>query len=463
MGGAPAFECPRGPDAQVAGDDVPATSAPVFTQQVAKCGYPQRPVETWHRGARRYHGRVMGVRGGERGFDDISRLAALADYRVLDTGAEACFDNLTELTAKIFGTPISLVSLVDEHRQWFKSHRGLDVSETPREYAFCDHAIRADDTLMVPDTWVDERFSHNPLVLGDPHIRFYCGVPLRTPEGHGLGTLCIIDRQPRQLDAQQLSLLRGLARQVELELEIRRRLSMLEEQLGSAMSAAKSRELLATMVVHDMRGPLTAVTMLASMITPADPESRSNLDALAAEAERLRFMLVNILDVCLHDSCGLRPRCRIFDVVALAKDVVERRSRCASALEVQLDVETTMAHFVDADPDLVTRLLENLVGNAVDHGTASPRVTVSFRDRGKGRILCEVKDRGVTIAETQRATVFDPLTRGVTAHRGYGLGLAFCRIAVEAHGGHIGVRPNPDGEGNTFCFDLPAADTSTAR
>src|SRR5688500_9700762 len=140
-------------------------------------------------------------------FDDACRLQALADYRVLDSPAEEPFDNIARLTAKIFGMPITLVTLVDHQRQWFRAKHGVSVSETPGEISFCDHAIRADETLLVPDTLLDPRFADNPLVLGAPHVRFYCGVPLRTPEGHGLGTLCIIDCKPRSLSPAQLALL----------------------------------------------------------------------------------------------------------------------------------------------------------------------------------------------------------------------------------------------------------------
>ena len=123
-------------------------------------------------------------------FDDARRLKVLRDYRVLDTPPAASLDNITSLAARMFRVPIALVSLVDEDRQWFKSRFGLESSETPREVAFCDHAIRDSGPLIVPDATADPRFEPNPLVTGDPSVRFYCGVPLRSPDGHALGTLC---------------------------------------------------------------------------------------------------------------------------------------------------------------------------------------------------------------------------------------------------------------------------------
>lgn len=153
--------------------------------------------------------------------DETGRLAALASYGVLDTGAEEVFDNITRLAAKLSGQPIALVSLVDARRQWFKSRVGLDVSETHRDLAFCAHAILDKHRpLVVSDATQDARFADNALVTGEPDIRSYAGVPLVSPEGHALGTLCVIGREVRHLDADMLDTLTALARTVETTLEL---------------------------------------------------------------------------------------------------------------------------------------------------------------------------------------------------------------------------------------------------
>lgn len=151
-------------------------------------------------------------------IDEAVRLTTLRSLDILDSLGEERFDRLTRMAKQMFRVPIALVSLVDENRQWFKSCVGLDVSETSRDISFCGHAILGDEVFVISDTLKDDRFSDNPLVLEDPHIRFYAGCPIRVANGSRIGTLCIIDREPRDFCAEDEELLKDLAAMVEQEL-----------------------------------------------------------------------------------------------------------------------------------------------------------------------------------------------------------------------------------------------------
>jgi GAF domain-containing protein len=154
--------------------------------------------------------------------NEAQRLEALREYRILDTAAEKAYDELTKLAAYVCQVPIAMISLVDESRQWFKSKLGVNQRETPRDVAFCAHAILQTEPMIVRDALKDARFSDSALVTRSPHIRFYAGFPLSSPEGLALGMLCAIDRKPRQLSAEQKRAMQALSRQVMALLELRR-------------------------------------------------------------------------------------------------------------------------------------------------------------------------------------------------------------------------------------------------
>jgi GAF domain-containing protein len=174
--------------------------------------------------------------------NDAARVAALQKYEILDTEPEKAFDDLVLLASHICKTPIALISLVDEDRQWFKSKIGVSVCETPRDIAFCSVAIQQPDVMVVPDTLLDERFRNNPLVVSDPRIRFYAGAPLITEEGYALGTLCVVDRTPREFTSDQIEALKALSRLVLAQLEFRRNLVLLKEALTDRTKEEHERE-----------------------------------------------------------------------------------------------------------------------------------------------------------------------------------------------------------------------------
>ena len=209
---------------------------------------------------------------------EADRLAALRRYKILDTEPEQRFDDLALLASQICGTPMALISLVDRDRQWFKARVGVDVPQTPRDIAFCAHAIEQPDLFVVPDALKDARFRDNPLVRAEPRIRFYAGAPLVTTGGNALGTICVLDREPRVLTQAQQDALEALKRQVVAQLDLR--LSL--DELAAALAARDEAEQRQDRLIAELRGALDSVERLSSilpycseceinMVVPADP------------------------------------------------------------------------------------------------------------------------------------------------------------------------------------------------
>ena len=293
--------------------------------------------------------------------NERQRLKTLRDLKLLDTPPEERFDRVTRLARQVFGTQIALVSLVDADRQWFKSRQGLDADETPRNVSFCGHAILDDRIMVVNDASADERFCDNPLVCGDPNIRFYAGYPLAAPDGSRVGTLCVIDEQPREITEEQLRLLRELGRMVEEELIAANRSAT--DPVTGLSSRSGFRIIAEHLLAMCKRCDEPATLLLCHQVNAQQIESRHGQDAADAAAVELAHLLtagfrasdivgricIDVFAVLLAgtDLDGVEPARRRLD-----EQLSERNRETGLPYELEVDVYPVAfkpGRHVDAD------------------------------------------------------------------------------------------------------------------
>jgi signal transduction histidine kinase len=371
--------------------------------------------------------------------NEDERLADLKTYDIVDTVAESTYDAITYLASQICGVPIALISIVDEDRQWFKSRVGLEVGETPRDQAFCGYAINDPrHLLIVPDAAADLRFADNPLVQGDPNIRFYAGAPLMTSSGNALGTLCVIDREPRQLTADQEQSLRALSVQVMALLELRRTVRLVEERGRQLEEATRQRDSFMAAVSHEIRTPLTAVIGYIELLREGMPDvDRPNvIDTVARLAADVQHLLEDLLVSSRAQADSLSVAAVPMDLRAQVTQVLEGMD--PSTLErITLDLGPSP---VTADPARVRQIVRNLVTNALRYGGAQMTIeTGAGGTPGRLRVI----DDGDGVSDEDRDLIFQPFqqargSRHIAAS--VGLGLPISRLLAERMGGSLVYR-----------------------
>lgn len=289
--------------------------------------------------------------------NEKQRLETLQSLKLLDTEPEDRFDRVTRLAKGLFGTPIVLVSLVDAGRQWFKSRQGLEATETPRDISFCAHAILEDRTLVVNDARNDDRFSDNPLVTSDPFIRFYAGYPLSAPDGTKAGTLCIIDREPREMSKEDLTLLRELGQMVEEELGA---MNMVRNDPVTGLANRAGFSLIAEhLLAMCKRTELPAYLMLfhcTNLKEIGDSSGKSEVDRAAVE-------LSHLLLACFRD-CDVVGRIAtdLFAVMLASADpevIKKAQQRLFDAL-AQRNRDTTCSYLLEGESHAAARQPDQL-------------------------------------------------------------------------------------------------------
>lgn len=392
--------------------------------------------------------------------NEAARLRALLECHVLDTAPEAAFDDLTALAARLCETPIALVSLLDESRQWFKSSVGLEAKETHRDLAFCAHAILHDAPLIIPDATQDERTRDNALVTGDPGIRFYAGIPLCTNDGLALGTLCVIDTKPRKIAGQQLADLRALARQAASQLELRRNLHQLRIAKEQADSANETKSSFLANMSHEIRTPLTAVLGFSEELEDAvtDADGREALGAIQRNGRHLLNLINELLDLSKIEAGMMTVERLSHDVSSAVHDVRELAAALANEHDVlfTIDFDGEIPERIETDPTRLRQILTNVLSNAIKFARGGTvKLIITFDDSGQHpRIRFDVIDDGIGMTPEQVDKLFRPFTQAdVSTTRnfgGTGLGLTICKRFARLLGGDLVLVSTVDGGGSHF-------------
>ena len=375
------------------------------------------------------------------------RLATLHRYQILDTAREAAFDDITQLAALICGTPMALISLVDDDRQWFKSELGLGVSETPIGSSICAHAIRQPGLFVVPDTLADVRFVHNPLVTGDPNLRFYAGAPLHTADGVPLGTVCVLDSQPRSLSAQQAEALQALARQTMAQIELRQLLAQSQE------SNHYRRQLMA-IAGHDLKTPVrTAAYAIRKVQRVITPEQGAPLNVATEALARIDREFSQLAAMAGTEGALVAPDETDVALADVLQPLLDQWREAALAKGLRLRYVPTRLR-VRSHPALLSTLLGNLLGNAVKY-TEKGSVLVGCRRRGD-RVVVDIIDSGLGMDERQTGDMFGAFHQVDPRSEGLGLGLWIVRSTAESLGHQVRVESTP-GRGSRFSVEMPRA------
>jgi two-component system NtrC family sensor kinase len=375
--------------------------------------------------------------------NDASRLETLDSYSILDSLPEREYEDITALASYICETPISLISLIDKNRQWFKSAHGVKVEETDRAESFCAYTLTRTETLVVEDALRDARFLDNPLVIGSPGIRFYAGAPLIAPNGHVLGTICVLDTKPKQLSPAQIAALESLSRQAMSLMESRRRLMINERTTEVLLRTEKLAAIgrLASSMAHEINNPLEAVTNLLYLarmkaqnsdvidwLDQADMELR-RVSTIASQALRFHRQASNPQPVsCTNlflSTLDLNAaRIKNFNIT------VEKRKRADEPV-------------VCFEGD-VRQVLHNVISNAIDAMPKGGRLLVRSRggtdwETGRKGLVLTIADSGTGMDSATQRKIFDAFytTKGIG---GSGLGLWISADIMHRHHGKIIIR-----------------------
>ncbi|ARV05522.1 histidine kinase [Polaribacter sp. SA4-10] len=387
--------------------------------------------------------------------NENERIEALKRYQVLDTISEKEYDDITRIASEICETPIALVSLVDTKRQWFKSHHGLDATETPRNVAFCAHAINTPDELfIIPDTSKDERFKDNPLSTGNPNVIFYAGAPLNTKEGFSLGTLCVIDNKPRTLTDGQKESLKSLSSLVISQFETRLRNRQLSEANNENLRLNKQLSEFAYRLTHDIKSAISGIKFLSEIIVEdysdkLDNEGKTSLNLISSNSTYLYSLVEGILNF----------------TTATNKEIVYENFNLKVVLENIKHLNNWenkyVINYIDCDISIkqskigFIQIFQNLLSNSIKFVEVGESIISISLEIESDFYKISYKNNSPVIEDKYHKKVFE-LFETLDKKKGVGIGLSTIGSIIERLGGSIKiVNLKDENLGVEFCIKVP--------
>ena len=400
-------------------------------------------------------------------ISETGRLKKLLEYNILDTPEESDFDELVELASDICEAPISLISLLDDKRQWFKAHQGLNVRETPKEISFCQHAIRQENIFLVNDALLDLRFKNNPLVTGFPEIRFYAGMPLTTNEGFNLGTLCVIDKVPRTINETQQKALKTIAKQVVKQLDLKLIYNkvniynnLLETERAQLLESNKTKDKIFSIVAHDLRTPLINIKSVLELYGEGN-----------FKEEELNFFIKNLIDTVKLTSemldglliwaksqlKNVEPIISKFPINELILKEISFNKSNIDKKEILVKTDFFKNIEVLSDAEMLTIVIRNLLSNALKFSNFGGVILIST-ELDDNNLIVRVSDSGKGISKENIVKIFKETeyisTYGTNNEKGIGIGLHLCKALLNKNNGKIWVESEIN-KGTTFSFSIP--------
>lgn len=390
---------------------------------------------------------------------ELKRIKTLIDFNILDTSAEEMFDDITAIASAVCGMPIALISLLDVERQFFKSNFGLKFRETPIEYSFCKFAIETpNDIFIIEDARIDSRFKENPLVLYDPNIVSYYGVPLSSKSGVAYGTLCLLDNNVKILTEEQKEILKKLSKQVDNLIEFRKENYLLAEYKVKIEKYSSNMEEFAYLAAHDLKAPIRAVDSFVKLLdkkhnTIWDEKDKKYIAFITESTTKMNHLIYDLLE---YSKSNLNNDKDIeFDLKKLVFDVFRSLTYGISENKPELicDEMPTITHSKIA----FTLLFHNLISNGLKYQNknATPLIKVRFKE-SVTHLIFSAEDNGIGIEKEYLELIFKPFRRlhNNSEYQGTGLGLAACSKIIDNLKGSITLDSTPE-IGTTFTFSIP--------